>query len=341
MPVEVYSTDTDSGVISVVTPVNGSFESVAQIPIGNAPRGAVKFTKDGRGFVSNCGGDTVSEIDVLTHRETARIKVGPAPRGLGVVPGDRYALVSNSGANTISIVDLGSRQEVRQVATGRDPRHMAISADGRHAYVAVWGSHYVAKLDLTGLAEGRPEEVREVARIPVGHDRHPYSVALHPARKELYVASTRSKLLSIIDTTKGAVEAEIDLESVGARAVAFSKDGGTAFVTIENTSEVVFVDTVRRKVVNRIPVGPGPRGLALEPLSNTLYVSAFARTGASGGLASVRPENTLTVVNLAPVGRSLATAGAEKKVRYDFAPVAQGSCSVAVLDTDGLSVEVR
>ena len=68
MPIEVYSTDTDSGVISVVTRKNGTHELVAQIPIGNAPRGAVKFTRDGRGFVSNTGGNTVSEIDSVTKR---------------------------------------------------------------------------------------------------------------------------------------------------------------------------------------------------------------------------------------------------------------------------------
>lgn len=340
MPIEVYSTDTDSGVISVVSRTNGSFHSVAQIPIGNAPRGAVKFTRDGRGFVSNCGGDTISEIDVLNHRETARIKVGPAPRGLGIVPGDRYALVSNSGANTISIVDLRERREVRQIATGRDPRHMAITAEGRFAYVAVWGSHYVAKFDISALADGQVDDVREVARVVVGHDWHPYSVALHPSGKELYVANTRSERLTIIDTTTDTVAGEVDVGSVGSRAVVFSKDGKHAFVSIENTSEVVAVDTGERKIVTRFPVGPGPRGLALDTTTDTLFVSAFDRTGISPtAVMSTRPANTLTVLNLAPAKSSLAR-GAER-VKVDFAPVAHGSCSVAVLDTDTLTVKVR
>src|SRR5262245_48720151 len=105
MAIEIYSTDTDSGQISVIRKQFNSYSTVTTIPVGNAPRGSVKFTRDGRGFVSNTSTNTVSEIDALTHREVARIQVGSGPRGLGIVPGDRYMLVSNSGSNTVSVVD--------------------------------------------------------------------------------------------------------------------------------------------------------------------------------------------------------------------------------------------
>jgi YVTN family beta-propeller protein len=141
MEIEIYSTDTDSGVLSVIRRNDdGAYVPLGQIPVGNAPRGAVRFTRGGRGYVSNCGGDTISEIDLVNHRETARIKVGPAPRGIGIIPGEQFALVSNSGDNSISIVDLLGREEVRRIAVGRDPRHMAVTADGSFAYVAIWGS---------------------------------------------------------------------------------------------------------------------------------------------------------------------------------------------------------
>jgi hypothetical protein len=61
-PIEIYSTDTDSGLVSVVGATNGVHHRIEQVSVGNAPRGAVKFTSDGRGFVCNCGGDTISEM---------------------------------------------------------------------------------------------------------------------------------------------------------------------------------------------------------------------------------------------------------------------------------------
>src|SRR2546421_6435909 len=82
MAVEIYSTDTDSGQISVIRKKAGGYQLGKEIPVGQAPRGGVKFTKDGRGVVSNTSTNTVSEIDAPTHREIARTVVGSGPPGL-------------------------------------------------------------------------------------------------------------------------------------------------------------------------------------------------------------------------------------------------------------------
>jgi DNA-binding beta-propeller fold protein YncE len=139
---------------------------------------------------------------------------------------------------------------------------MAVDPHGNFAYVAVWGGHYVAKLDISALSSDRPvqdvlETVREVARIPVGGEVHPYTVALQPKSEQLWVANTQGTSVTIIDTNKDEVVATVELGSRGARAVAFSPDGSTAFVTIENVSQVAVVNTASLEVMNRIPVGPG------------------------------------------------------------------------------------
>jgi YVTN family beta-propeller protein len=334
----ICSTDTDSGTISVIERTDqGSYVLRSQIPIGNAPRGAVKFTRDGRGYVSNCGGDTISEIDVLTGREVMRVRVGVAPRGIGLVPGDRFALVSNSGSNTVSVVDLCHRTELAQVAVGRDPRHMAISKDGKHAYVAIWGSDYVSKLDIRALTDPRSTDahaaagkVCEVARMHVRSGAHPYSVALDPSGEQLLVANTQSPHLSVFSTANDALRAEVDLGSKGARAIAFMPDGQTAFVSVEDTAEVVAVDLASLRIVRRIDVGPGPRGIAISNDGPTLFASAFARqsptTSAERGAAFA--PNSITVVDL-----SAARAGAlsQGPLSWTDIPVGKGPCSVSVL----------
>lgn len=74
--IEVFSTDTDDGTISVIGKDSaGHHEMLKQIPVGNAPRGSVKFTKDGRGFVSNTSQNTVSELDPISLSETRKITV--------------------------------------------------------------------------------------------------------------------------------------------------------------------------------------------------------------------------------------------------------------------------
>ena len=337
MRTEIYSTDTDSGSVSVIERTGRhEYKHVARIAIGNAPRGAVKFTSDGRGFVSNCAGDTISEIDTRTYKEVARIKVGLAPRGIGLIPGDRFALVSNSGSDTVSIVDLAARKQVGEVQVGRDPRHMAITPDGRAAYVCVWGDHYLSKIDtseLVGSKDPDPAKVVEICRISLGEGVHPYSAAIVPRRTVQYhplilVANTQSPLLSVVNHELDQVVGQVDLRHKGARAIAFDKDGERAFVSVEDTSEIVVVSVAGLDVLGRIPVGPGPRGLAFDPDDSTIYASVFARTDSTSGILDGRPfkPNTLTVVSLG-AAPSLRRAD----LRWDEIPVGKGPCSVSIL----------
>lgn len=335
MTIRIYSTDTDAGCLSVIDRTGkDEYKTVCRIPVGNAPRGSVRFTRGGRGFVSNCGGDTISEIDIRTNEETDRIKVGAAPRGIGIVPGDRYALVSNSGSNYISIVDLGTRREVSRVAVGRDPRHMAVTSDGKAAYVAVWGSHYVAKLDISHLRKNDVSSVREVTRISVGQGAHPYSVNIQPNSRYLYVANTQAPFASVIDMDKGEVATRIDVGSKGGRAIAFSPSGDMAFLTLEDPSEIAVIDTHRRKVIKRLDVGPGPRGLGLDPKGNTLYASSFARSQAKtitvGNRRLTFSPNTLTVIDLKGINT-------KQGPQYRELSVGAGPCSVSMVDLESLS----
>ena len=86
--VEIFSTDTDDGTISVIVKADkGEHTLLRTIRVGNAPRGAVKFTSSGRGFVSNTSQNTISELGPVGLEEVRRLVVGHGPRGLGIVPG--------------------------------------------------------------------------------------------------------------------------------------------------------------------------------------------------------------------------------------------------------------
>jgi DNA-binding beta-propeller fold protein YncE len=326
MAMTILSTDTDDGTVSVVQAARAQdYKCVGSIQVGNAPRGSVKFTKSGRGFVSNCGGDTISEIDVEKHLEVRRISVGPAPRGIGIIPDDRLALVSISGADEIAVVDLTTNKKVEAIAVGRDPRHMAVSGDGKHAWVAIWGDHEVAKLDISALHAGRRGGGSVVATVSVGEGAHPYSVALNERRREVYVANTQAPYMSVIDMKTNREEARIELPSKGGRAVAVRPDGELAYISVEDISRVVAVDLEHREAIDEIPVGPGPRGIALH--NSTIIASAFARTTAMTVEKFSFGANTLTVVELDEGGRRLA-----EPAPYAEVAVGAGPCSVAIYE---------
>jgi YVTN family beta-propeller protein len=329
--VEIFCTDTDDGTISVLGKTGtGAHQLLRTIRVGNAPRGSVKFTKAGRGFVSNTSHNTISELDPVGLEEIRRIEVGHGPRGLGVVPGDRYVLVSNSGSDTLSLVDLDLNVEVRQITCGRDPRHMAITGDGRFAFVCIWGDGLVAKVDLTPLRDERPDLVEITDLYEVGRTAHPYSAAIEPSGERVFVANTQAKHLSVIDIAAGQVSS-VDLGSIGGRAVTFTSDARYALVSIETRSEVAVIDLQTLELTRRIPVGPGPRGLTVDASDDILYVTNFDRNGLGFDDPAYGP-NTLTVVDL----NSAPLDSPDGEFVHYPLEVGYGPCSISLLDITGL-----
>jgi YVTN family beta-propeller protein len=334
LAIEIYSTDTDSGQLTVLRKEDASHVKLTEIPIGNAPRGGVKFTADGRGFVSNTSTNTVSEIDAVTHREVAQIRVGSGPRGLAVVAGGHYLLVSNSGSNTLSVVDLESRQEMAQVAVGRDPRHMAVDPSGQFVYVCIWGAGYIAKLDVAGLAERRPDSVHEVARIRIAPDAFPYSLNIDREGRYGLVACNAVEYVPVIDLSRGEIAARVPVRCDGARAVAFTPDNRHALVTLERDSSVAVISLADLRVSRYLPVGPGPRGIAVDDDDETAYISAFARVSIARTDIPHEPHS-LTILNLADVDLDSDDGTMPS---YDEIRVGYGPCSVVVFDTAATTV---
>lgn len=336
MAIEIYSTDTDSGQITVVRREGAEYRPVKEIPVGNAPRGGVKFTRDGRGFVSNTSTNTVSEIDALTHREVARIVVGSGPRGLAIVAGERYMLVSNSGSNTVSVVDLESREEITQVAVGRDPRHMAVDPSGNFAYVCIWGSGYIAKLDISGLVTGDASSVREITRIRIDPTAHPYSLNIDRSGRYAFVACNSIEYVPVIDLTVDEVVQRVPVRNDGARAVAFTGDNRFALVTLERDNSIAVIRLSDFTTTRYLPVGPAPRGIAVDDNDERAYISAFSRgTVVAAGVDHDFKAHAVTVVDLQGVDLD----SEEQMPRYDDIRVGYGPCSVVVFDTERVTYD--
>lgn len=323
---DVYSTDTDSGLLTVIRNQNGKFERVAQIRVGNAPRGSVKFTPDGRGFVSNTSTNTVSEIDALTHKEVGRIEVGSGPRGLHLVGNNKYLLVSNSGSDTISVVDLNERREVLELEVGRDPRHMIVA--GGNAYVCLWGEGALAKIDVSGLDVGDIDSVKLLKKITIGEDTFPYSLNVDKTRNIALVACNTPRFVPVVDLDKDEVVENVSLRASGARAVAFTNDSKHALVTLERDNSMAVINLDSLEVTKYIKVGPGPRGVTVDE-TDIAFVALFARPpffeyNSIEDFAS----HAVTIVRLS--GANLDDPTAEiplESVRVGFGP-----CSVSTFD---------
>jgi len=182
----------------------------------DAPEGSVTYTNTGRWFAFNTSHNSISELDPVSQAEVRRIEVGCGPRELGLVPGDRYLLVSNSESDSLSIIDLERNLDVRQISAGRHPRGIAVTADGRVAFVCIRDDGMVAKIDLSCLADHRPDLVEVKTWYDLGSTAKPYSAAIEPAGRRVYVAGAHAKDLSVIDTMTGQINS-IDIVPISVR----------------------------------------------------------------------------------------------------------------------------
>jgi len=309
----VYSTNTDSDDVSVVD--TQKREEIARIPVGGSPRGAVKFDKIQKfGYVSNCAGNTISVIDLYTNRELTKITVGLAPRGLAISEDSKHAFVSNSGSNTLSVIDLVKRTSITEIAMGKNPRHMAILPKRDIVLVCEWGSDCVSILDYSdGI-----NTISMSNTIYVGPNARPYSLNVNSTGNKAYVANTQADYMSILNIEEAKEENRVNV-GYGGRAIVLSPDEKYAFISVENTNEIATVNLSSNQVVNKVKVGPCPRGIALDKINNILYIAPFPRSTS----IATDSRNSLSVLD--------ASNPEETKDIGDI-KVGLGPCSVSVLN---------
>lgn len=123
--------------IEVVEPE--SFTSIATIDIANeaSPRFITK-AGNGKAYVTNLFGNSVSIIDLENMEETSTISVGANPEGIAVV-GNR-AYVANSGfgnGNTVSVIDTETDEVIDEITVGDNPVGLQADESGRLWIVCV------------------------------------------------------------------------------------------------------------------------------------------------------------------------------------------------------------
>ncbi len=258
-----------------------SMEVVRNLPAGFEPN-AVVADRDRRFlFVANRISSDVSVVDLATGRETKRLLAGRGASYLALSPdgGQVYCthIYPNPGKfrvppeSEITVIDAArqiviDRYRLHNVA---GVFHVALSADGRLGMAAQLRPKNLIPLAHVehGWVFGNSisvfgQDVGAVVQIPIDElDRYftpPFAIALAPDKSAAYVSTTGSDSVTVIDTGKLL---RLIREATPAERSALAND----------------LSASARYVVARIPVGQGPKGLALSPDGKLLYVAN--RTG--------------------------------------------------------------
>ena len=199
------------------------------------------------------------------------------------------AVVLNSGEDTVSLLDTVSYREVKRFAIGKEPHHLMATPDDRYLIVANAVSNELVYLDpRTG----------EIARR-VGRISDPYQIGFSPDQRWFVANSLRLNRVDVYRHDDGALALAGRLSLGRAPShLAFSPDGRTVFVSLQDDNRLAAVSLEDRRLRWSQPTGPQPAGVWMTPDARHVLV------GITGGdVVEARDAETGALVRKIHTGK--------------------------------------
>ncbi|MBL8271266.1 YncE family protein [Steroidobacter sp.] len=228
----------------------------------------------------------------------------------------RLYMARNDGVMT---VDLQTNKVTPHFVAGNEVAAVLIIPDSSLMLSTNWASNQATLFDR------HSGQIK--AQIPVG--KGPDAALYDPASKLVFVMNGESNDVTLVDLTKAKAVATIP---VGGKPEAAASDGhGRVYLNIEDTAEIVVIDSNTHKVVTRYAMKgcEEPTGLALDAVTGLLISACHnsvaklieARTGADKGSATI--------------GEGADGAIFDSVKRLVFIPSNNGTLTVLKLDANG------
>ncbi len=176
-----------------------------------------------------------------------------------------WLLVLNKDENTVMYVDPVRRAVVKAVPVDKNPHEVVISPDGALAYVTNSGGNTLSVLDNRTM--------QEIKRIEHPDFHFPHGLAITRDGQRLLLASTRSAKFFVFSLPDLTVKHVFSTGQDSVHMVSLTPDEHFAYIANIRSNTVTRFDLQTEQVLEHIPVGQGPEGLAVHPNGSELYVA--------------------------------------------------------------------
>lgn len=176
----------------------------------------------------------------------------------------KVAIILNSGSASITRIDMQKREVIDEFNIGKEPHHLMMMPDQKNLLVANAASNNLAILDA------RTGEKKSV--IPQIID--PYQLGYSPNKAWFVVAGNRLDRVDIYKVLNGQIQADPTIFKLPKTPshIAFSSDSKIAFVTLQDSNEIVAISLEKLTVLWKMSVGKLPAGLWMTPGDKYLLV---------------------------------------------------------------------
>ncbi|HEX7887963.1 MAG TPA: YncE family protein [Ramlibacter sp.] len=171
--------------------------------------------------------------------------------------------VLNSLDADVSVIDPASWREVQRIPTGKEPHHLYMTPDEKSIIVAN------ALADSLTFIDPRTAQVQKTVRGVVD----PYHLRFSPDMKWLVTAGNRLQHVDIYrwDGSNLILARRISTGKTPSHIYIDSRST-VAYVTMQDSDELVAVDLARQEIRWRIKTGPMPADIFVLPDDKTVLV---------------------------------------------------------------------
>jgi len=166
----------------------------------------------------------------------------------------------------ISLIDQKSRKETKRFRIGKEPHHLLATPDDKFLIVANAASNELVFLDRhSGEIKNRLRDIADPYQIGFSPDgKYFISCSLRLHRVDIY-SGTDFKLLKRLPAAKTPSH------------LAYDKSSSFAFITLQDTNELMAIDLKTQKEVWRMAVGSLPSGIWMTPDDKHLLIGIMGR----------------------------------------------------------------
>ena len=215
------------------------------------------LTPDGQWLVvSNEEDGEASVIELSSGKRIGALPTGAEPEGVACRPDGKVCYVTSEDEGSVTVVDPQAFKVIASFKVDQRPRAVVFTSDGRLAFVTAEASRNVTKVDALNHV------VLHSLRID-GPQVKPMGIAITGDDRTLYVTTGRGGSAVAIDVPSFKIAATFG--DVGQRpwGVAVESAAHHLFTANGPSNDVSVIDLSSGKVLQRIPAGTHPWGLAL------------------------------------------------------------------------------
>jgi DNA-binding beta-propeller fold protein YncE len=225
-----------------------------------------------------------------------------------------------SHATKVVVVDLETNVVVGEIAPAPGVHGIALAPELGRGFVSNGRDASVSVVDLKTLAI--------LSRVKTGEN--PDAILYEPVHREVYAFNGRGRSATVFDAATGEVRATIPLPGKPEFAV-FDEKAGRIYNNIEDTNQIVAIDTAKHALAATWPIAPGEEatGLALDPASRRLFVGCSNQRMLALDAASGRVLSSL------PIGPGVDANAYDPGTGLAFASSSDGTLTVARADAAG------